>query len=257
VNQLITYMKPLQRTTVTQYIEKRISEFHDKREELLQGLDLREMLKHKNPYLFKAKNILTAQDLIKGFLDGYLQTQEGGVFGDVMQDIATFVCGQVFCGERIDKDINPELKNFDLGFQNGKKYYLVEIKSGWNWANSTQIRGMKDKTLSASENLKIHKDCEVVIVNGCCFGKRKSSTMPGGYLKICGQEFWEFISGDARLYIDIIEPIGHQAKERSISYQKLYAQVVNKFTLAFSLEFCDDGIINWERLTRFISEKYT
>ena len=249
-------MKQLQRKAVTQYIEQRIGEFHDKREKNLQRLDLCDMLKHKNPYLFKAKHVLTAQDLIKGFLDGYLQTQEGTMFGNVMQDVATFVCGQVFGGIRIDKDKNDELKNFDLGFQNGKKYYLVEIKSGWNWGNSTQIRGMKGKTLSASKNLNIHKDCEIVIVNGCCFGKRRTNVIPGGYLKICGQAFWEFISGDSRLYIDIIEPIGHRAKERSASYQKIYAQVVNKFTLAFSLEFCDDGIINWERLTRFISEKY-
>ena len=249
-------MKQSERKVVSQYIEKRISEFHDKREEKLRELDLRKMLTHKNPYLFKARNILTAQDLIKGFLDGYLQTQEGAMFGDVMQDIATFVCGKIFGGERIDKDLNPELKSFDLGFQRDKNYYLVEIKSGWNWGNSTQIRGMKEKTQSVSKNLKIHKDCTVVIVNGCCFGKRKSNIMPGGYLKICGQEFWEFISGDTQLYIDIIEPIGHRAKERSVSYQKLYSQIVNKFTLAFSLEFCDDGIINWERLTRFISEKY-
>jgi len=59
-----------------QFIENRISEFHDKRERKLRGLDLRDMLTHKNPYLFKAKNMLTAQDLIKGFLDGYLQMQE-------------------------------------------------------------------------------------------------------------------------------------------------------------------------------------
>ncbi|MDR0520940.1 MAG: hypothetical protein LBH00_03695 [Planctomycetaceae bacterium] len=77
-----------------------------------------------------------------------------------------------------------------------------------------------------------------------------------GYLKICGQQFWEFISGDSGLSIDIIKPIGRRARERSMSYQKEYAQVVNKFTLAFSQEFCDDGMINWERLTRFVSEKF-
>ncbi|MDR3234201.1 MAG: hypothetical protein LBT46_11160 [Planctomycetaceae bacterium] len=239
-----------------QYIEERIGKFHNTREEKLNGLDLRDMLKHKNPYLFKAKNILTAQDLIKGFLDTYLHTQEETFFGNFLQDIAIFVCGQVYNGERIDKSLNSELKKFDLGFQKEQTYYLVEIKSGWNWGNSGQIRDLTLKTQSAINQLKTYKNCEVVIVNGCCFGKRKVNEMTGGYLKICGQQFWKFISDDEGLYIDIIEPVGHRAKERSMSYQKIYAQVVNKFTLAFSQEFCDDGIINWERLTRFVSEKY-
>ncbi|MCB1935052.1 MAG: hypothetical protein KDF59_03835 [Nitrosomonas sp.] len=31
--------------------------------------------------------------------------------------------------------------------------------------------------------------------------------------KYCGQQFWEFISGTSNLYTDIIEPLGHEAKE--------------------------------------------
>ena len=222
-------------------------------------LDLRELLKHKNPYFFRAKDILTAQDLIKGFLDNYLQTREETFFGSVMQDISVFVCGQVFDGKRIDKDTNEELQKFDLGFQREQTFYLVEIKSSWNWGNSGQIRDLILKIRSAFERLpeyKEYKNCEIVFVNGCCFGKRMHDTMAGGYLKVCGQRYWEFISDNDKLYIDIIEPIGHRAKERSESYKKVYAKVVNKFTSELLQDFCDDGVINWERLTCFISEKY-
>lgn len=42
------------------------------------------------------------------------------------------------------------------------------------------------------------------------------------------REFWEFISGDAQLYIDIIEPLGHQAQERNEEYNNEYGPLVNR-----------------------------
>jgi hypothetical protein len=45
-------------------------------------------LKRKNPYLFKAKNILTAQDLVKNLLDAYLQSQEETTFKEFWQLIS-------------------------------------------------------------------------------------------------------------------------------------------------------------------------
>jgi DNA modification methylase len=32
------------------------------------------------------------------------------------------------------------------------------------------------------------------------------------YLKLCGQEFWEFISGNINLYVEIVEPLGRMEK---------------------------------------------
>jgi hypothetical protein len=55
--------------------------------------------------------------------------------------------------------------------------------------------------------------------------------------------------------MDIIEPIGHRAKERNDDFFKAYSQILNKLTLEFSTTFCDDGIINWERLLVFNSGK--
>ena len=74
-----------------------------------------------------------------------------------------------------------------------------------------------------------------------------------GYLKLCGQRFWEFISDDMNLYIKIIEPIGHKAKQKNEEFLENYAQVVNKLTLEFSQKFCDNGKINWEKLVKYNS----
>lgn len=75
-------MKKLDSKQIYEYVEKHISVFHQRRLDYVQSkVDLLKILKQKNPYLFKAKNVLTAQDLVKGFLDAFLQSQEETLFG--------------------------------------------------------------------------------------------------------------------------------------------------------------------------------
>ena len=76
----------------------------------------------------------------------------------------------------------------------------------------------------------------------------------GDHFKYCGQDFWEFISGDSNLFKDIIEPLGHRAKEHNEDFIDSYSKVINKFTKAFSDDFClPDGSIDWEKLVAFNS----
>lgn len=97
----------------------------------------------------------------------------------------------------------------------------------------------------------------VVAVNGCCYGKDRKPNK-GDYWKLCGQQFWEFISGDENLYTDIIEPLGHQAKKRNEQFMQEYDKVINKFTFEFMKKFCDsDGNMLWEELVKFNSSKTT
>lgn len=56
------------------------------------------------------------------------------------------------------------------------------------------------------------------------------------------------------LYTKIIEPLGHQAKERNDDFIQSYSQMINKFTREFAETFCkNDGSINWEKLIQFNS----
>lgn len=54
-------MNPIEIKEVVKYVEENIGTFHAKRLQNLEALELRKILKSKNPYLFKAKNILTAE----------------------------------------------------------------------------------------------------------------------------------------------------------------------------------------------------
>jgi hypothetical protein len=64
-----------------------------------------------------------------------------------------------------------------------------------------------------------------------------------------------YIIDNKSLYAEIIEPLGHKAKERNEKFIQAYAQIINKFTLDFMNEFCIDGKVDWKKLVKFNSGK--
>src|SRR6267378_1506060 len=200
-------MKKLNLKDVSQYVEKNIGTFHQKRIAGLNDLKLQRVLSKKNPYLFKAKYVLTAQDIIKSLTDAFISSQEETIFGDWLEGLAIFINGKVYGGKK-----SGILNVIDLEFDKGGIRYVVNIKSGPNWGNSSQIAKMITDFRTVKKTLRTsNSKLNIVAVNGCCYG-RDNQPDKGDYFKYCGQKFWEFISGDPELYTKIIEPIGHQAK---------------------------------------------
>ena len=240
-------MKQLNLGSVNCYIEDNIGSFHAARLRRLEELKLTKLLKAKNPYLFKAKNVMTGHDLVKTLLDAYLSSQEEALFGEFLEGLAVHVCGQVYGGKK------SAAEGIDLQFEKDAVIYLVAVKSGPNWGNSGQIANMKSNFIKAKRILKTNNPkVNVQAVNGCCYGKDIRPDK-GEYEKLCGQRFWSFISGNEDLYVQIIEPLGHKAKQRNDSFQKLYAQVINKFEREVLKDFIQDNLIDWPKLVHFNS----
>jgi hypothetical protein len=231
------------------FVAEHIGGFHERRADSLQGLKLTQVLKRKNPYLFKAKNINDAHDLIKLILDAHLSSQEETIFGEFLEALAIFVCREVFGGRK------SSAEGIDLEFTRDDILYIVSVKSGPNWGNSSQIKRMVENFKQAKRILRTgNKEANVQAVNGCCYGQENQPDK-GDYLKLCGQEFWEFISGNDRLFVDIIEPLGNKAKERNEEFFVEYSRILNLFTQEFMDNFCEDGRIDWDKLVRFNSGK--
>ena len=212
---------------VKMYVEKHIGDFHKKRISSLDNLKLSTILKRKNPYLFKAKNILTAEQIVSGFLNAHISSNEETIFGDWLEGLALFINSKVYGGYK------SGIQGIDLEFDCNNTRYIVSIKSGPNWGNSSQIKKMIADFKTAKKTLRTsNSQLHIIAVNGCCYGKEKNYDK-GDYFKYCGQQFWEFISGDENLYIDIIEPLGFKAKEKSDEFMQSYTQMINKFTGEF------------------------
>jgi len=240
-------MKPISLSDVKSYVESNIGQFHSSRLQKLKHLGLSQILKRKNPYLFRAKNILTAQKLVETLLEAYLSSQEETLFGQFLEGLAIYINRQVYGGKK------SSAEGVDLEFDKDGIRYIVSIKSGPNWGNSSQIKKLKDNFRKAKQILRTSKSgLHVVAVNGCCYG-RDNRPDKGDYFKYCGQTFWELISGNPELYVRIIEPLGHKAKERNDEFLEEYSEIINRFTLEFSQQFCRDGRIDWDALVRFNS----
>lgn len=232
---------------IRDYVSDNISEFHKTRLARLEELKLNKILKRKNPYLFRAKNILTAEALVRVLLDAHLSSQEETLFGDFLEGLGIYINAKTFGGKK------SSAEGIDLEFDRDGIRWLVAIKSGPNWGNSSQINKMRDNFKKATRIARTGKSkLDVRAINGCCYG-RDETPDKGDFQKLCGQRFWEFISGSANLYIDIIEPLGHQAKKRNDEFDIAYARVVNRFTESFIADFCVDGAIDWPKLVQFNS----
>lgn len=241
-------MKKLDLTEVTKYVEDNISVFHKKRITSLDKLQLKTVLKKKNPYLFKAKNVRTPETIVRSFMDAFVSSKEETIFGDWLEGLAIFVNQKVYGGRK------SIANGIDLEFDKDNVRYIVAIKSGPNWGNSSQIAKMRSDFKSASRTLRTsNSGLQIVSVNGCCYG-RDATPDKGDYFKYCGQEFWEFISNDSDLYIKIIEPLGHMAHEQNKEFEDSMNRMLTRFTLEFGKDFClPDGSIDWEKLLIFNS----
>jgi hypothetical protein len=176
-------MKRLNLKDVTQYVEKNIGTFHQKRIAGLNDLKLNKVLGKKNPYLFKAKYILTAQDIIKSLTDAFISSQEETIFGDWLEGLAIFINGKVYGGRK------SGIPGIDLEFDKDGIRNIVTIKSGPNWGNSSQIAKMVADFKTAKKTLRTsNSQLNITAVNSCCYG-RDNNPDKGDYFKYCGQSF--------------------------------------------------------------------
>ena len=69
------------------YVGKNIVDFHDRRLKKIKSLSLHGILRKKNPYLFRAKNINLASDLIESIMQAFLSSSEEPMFGEFLEDL--------------------------------------------------------------------------------------------------------------------------------------------------------------------------
>ena len=235
-----------------------VNQFYTKKSERLFELKLDEILHRKNVYLFKAKNLICHTDLIIDIMDAYLSSQEETFFGQLLEDLAIFVNKRIYNGRKAEQ---KKFKCVDLIFEKDKRLYIVEIKSGPYWGNSTQLKKLQENFVIAKNILKAEGEVrEIIAINGCIYGNdnkyvENSDNPDLNYYKKCGQEFWEFITGDENFYKDLIKPIEQTAKKEVDDLQKLRIQKIHQFSREFLDRFCSDDLIDWDKLIEFVSKR--
>lgn len=245
-------MPPLNLAGVSTYVETNIGKFHEARIAKISGLTLAAILKGKNPYLFRAKNIKNADELIRSVLDAFLSSGEETMFGNFLEQLAIFINERVYGGKKAG------IVGIDLDFEKDGVRWLVSIKSGPNWGNSDAVKKMIDQFTAARQTLRTSGGYkgQIEFVNGCCYGIDDKPEKRRGYAKLCGQRFWSLISGDDALYEELIVPLGHGAKDWNDTirgvYDAAHAKLVAELHSGGFIE--KDGAVDWRKLIQNASQ---
>jgi hypothetical protein len=236
------------RRSISHYVRENINRFHANRIARIKILKLNHVLKNKNPYLFRAKNLNSAPDLITALLDARLSSSEEGTFGGFLEDLAIFVA------ETTGGGIKSAAQGIDIEIVRKNVRYLIAVKSGKNWGNADQHRRLRDNFKTAVKIIRQSRHGgNLQPTLGICYGNFKTVDN-GAYLHIGGQSFWHLISGDKNLYIDLIEPLGVEAEKLNQLFNVEKAAAYNRLIRAFTMAYCEkDGKIDWAKLVKFVS----
>ncbi len=231
-----------------QLITDRLQDFYERRLRKIGALKLKQVLRRKNPYLFKAIGNQSAAEIVEGLLTAYLSSSDEGMFGDsFFEPIAKAVSGGV---------VSPS-EGVDIAIETDTVYKAIAVKSGPNPFNSSQRKRQDDEFRALRRRLqKLHKQFDPIL--GHAYGKsRKRPSKNVIYRDVAGQEFWEELTGDPDFYLKLIRYMQSEAaRNHREEYLEAWNKALNRYLREFIDLFCDEeGAVDWEALVRFNSGK--
>lgn len=234
-------------------LENKIAElldnFYTRRMEKINGLKLKNTLKRKNPYLYRAIGTQKASEIVEGLLSAYMSSSDEGIFGDsFFEPLAKFASGGV---------VSPS-EGVDVAVETEKVYTAIAVKSGTNVFNAQSKRRQITEFKALENRLKkLQKQFDPLV--GYCYGRKKpKKDSVKDFRELAGQAFWQEITGDEDFYLKIIRLMKSKPQEHAVEYKKAWDAAINRFTAEFIREFCfEDGNIDWEKLTEFNSSVQT
>ena len=212
----------------------------------INGIDIRDVLKNKNPYLFRAKGYSGASQIIDAILSAFVSSSEETIFGNVFfEPIAISASGG-----------NKALaEGVDIMVERGDTIFAIAVKSGPKVFNADSRKRQEQNFLAANKLAQQARKRFVPII-GYGYGKKKVSGRGQAkfYMELAGKDFWEELTGDAEFYIKLIRLMGQLPEKYVEEFNEAYLRASNRLIRQFTNEFCnEDGSIDWEGIVRFNS----
>ena len=225
-------------------ISKCLGDFYERRMAKINTLRLRNVLRRKNPYLFRALGIQKASEIVERLASDYIASSDESLFGDAFFEPIAMVASGGSVSDAAGVDFTVETED---------RYTAVAMKSGPNPYNASQKRRQHDEFLAVRNRLyRIHKEFDPVLAHA--YGRRNSGNETLIYRDSSGQAFWHEITGDPDFYIKLIRLMRDEPAKHRQEYQPKWDATVNRFTAEFIRDYClPDGNIDWEKLVRLVS----
>jgi len=230
-------------------ISKCLQDFYERRVRRLEKLQLKDFLRRKNPYLFKALGTQKASEIVEKILIAYIGASDETMFGEAFfEPIA-----RIASGAKVS-----DAEGVDFVLESGDRVLAVALKSGPNIYNASQKKRQSQEFSALRNRLyKLHKQFDPML--GHAYGRaRAEPTKDLVYRRRSGQAFWTEITGDPDFYLTLVRLMKEEPTKHKQKYAPTWDAAVNRFTAEFVKDFCfPDGRIDWEKLVRFVSEDTT
>jgi len=213
-------------------------------------IDIKRIMSKKNPYLYRAKAMSSASEIMETVLSAYVSSSEETIFGNVFfEPVAVVASGGVKAlAEGIDIMVDDRERH---------TMYAIAVKSGTSVFNADSKR-RQEQNFNAASKLAQQARAYYNAIIGYGYG-RKATTGKGQakiYEEMAGQAFWEKLTGDPDFYIELIGYMGTLPEQYLEDYKTAYNKALNRLVRDFSTMFCKaDGAIDWEKLVRYNSGK--
>ncbi|HHY90772.1 MAG TPA: cytoplasmic protein, partial [Clostridiales bacterium] len=163
--------------------------------ENINNLNIKSVMKRKNPYLFRAKSMNGAAQIVEAILAAFVSSSEETIFGnEFFEPIATVaVKGQKALAEGVD-----------IMVERDDTIYAIAVKSGPHVYNA-HSRNKQEQNFMAASKLAQQAKKRFVPIIGYGYGKKKASNRgkPKFYLELAGKDFWTALTGDEEFYIKL------------------------------------------------------
>jgi len=223
-----------------------LEEFYQSLISKLDTLNIKKIMRRKNPYLFRAKAMNGAAQIVEAVLAAFISSSEETIFGNVFfEPIATAV-GQ--SNKALSEGIDVMAEREDT-------VYAVAVKSGTSVFNADSRKKQELNFMAAMKRAQQARKRFVPIV-GYSYGRKKTTNrgQPKIYAELAGQEFWYELTGDDQFYIKLIRFMKELPEKYIENYDMAYQKAANRLLKEFTNEFClEDGSIDWEKLVKFNS----
>ena len=233
---------------VIQAISDSLEMFYRNLIDKIDSINIVGIMRRKNPYLYRAKAMQNAGEIVESVLSAFVSSSEETIFGNCFFEPLAIVAsnGNKALAEGIDIMVQNKEDN---------TIYAIAVKSGTSVFNADSKK-RQEQNFTAAAHLARQARANYDAIVGYSYGKKKDSGRgrPRMYRELAGKRFWTELTGDEDFYLKIIQYMGTLPEQYVESYKESYNRAYNRLVRDFSIRFCDeDGAIDWNELVKFNS----
>ena len=201
----------------------------------------RDIIKRKNPYLYRASGIRTVPELVDRALSDFVSSSAEGLFGTFLEHLAIALPGNVKA---------PGLR-VDIVRQVGRVSRLYTLKSGPAGFNSSSFADHRRK-LHEARRLVQQGPIRAQLYIGFVYGRKKTTVRPDDEITILSSpHLWSHLSGDDDFYRKLLLACGCLAPayhiiDTAVARQRMLGE-------AERLLGTDQGEVDWAVLLALVS----